>query len=211
MTDNDSHLGPQTPPTPHVDFTWQCNRPPWHQPTVGIPIAPENDQADTDSRLAIMHEIRLALEPGRPLKPWERTPDSAAKWNSVGQQQPPEPAVVRSLKNVMDAYAFVARSVVRERYWHGQSMTFKELMDLAPWKRVPTAPVQDADNLPQWAYDRLERGLDFWPSDQPMHGLEQDRYRRERDIALHRYAEQIAWAQAGLDEIRDRERMRATS
>lgn len=194
MTDNDSFLGPQKPPTPPVRLReFGQYLPPWIEPSVGVPMSPEDDVINTDSRMCIIWEIQHALGV---LPAWEQSgPSSSTKWNSVGSETPPEPPIKRSLKNVMDAYAFVARSVVGKTFDRGHGMMFDQLMSMEPWVRTG----HSKEVLPADLMERLREGRPL--VDAPWHGQLSPEQREHLDIIRHQYAEILAWAQAGRDEI----------
>lgn len=178
MTDNDSFLGPQKPPTPSLSDreVRDHHDVPWILPTVGYAMGPEDEQVDTTSRLCIMGEIRSALE-GR---------------------SHPQLRVNRSLNNVMDAYGFVAREMVRISYAKGDPLTFDQLMALEPWVKAG----HSSEILPSELILRLQKGLPLVKGGRcGLDSLDKE----ELDRLKHQYAEIIAWAQAGRDEILSQE------
>jgi len=191
--ENDSFLGKMAPPTPLMDSNAITAA--YTAENIGMPVAPDGEQDDTDSRIAIIHSIQWALG----LIPANTIPGNVlfiAMWRHRGKK-----LVRYTLTNVMSAYSFVAREWVRGQFSAGKPVTANALVEAAPWDLV--VPPTDAPPLPKHMLERLLEGLDFFklphkrsPIFNQMEGIE-----LQKD-ALCLYAEQIAGIEVGLDEIR---------
>ena len=194
--ENDSFLGKMAPPTPLMDSNAITAA--YTAENIGMPVAPDGEQDDTDSRIAIIFCVREALGLLRNHQV-TKTSSSIATWRHRGKK-----LVRYTLTNVTSAYSFVAREWVRGQFSAGKPVTANALVEAAPWDLV--VPPTDAPPLPKHMLERLLEGLDFFklphtrsPIFHQMEGIEQ-----QKD-ALCLYAEQIAWIEAGLDEIRVQE------